>query len=183
MIIYNKRVIKLLLLSGVVLILGCNKTQEIKKDQDYLFIYSPKEVKSYKQEYYETVPVIDKLIPVKKDLSIEQKIKLLCKTLSEEYFSGLRIEVKKIDSTIDGNILHIELLENEGFDGPKGNESSWYNYFQGSTGGMCTTIILEETLLQRNYKGDWIDAVIFYYEGEGMGGWDHVMLEGELARY
>ncbi|MBN1187732.1 MAG: hypothetical protein JXB49_35995 [Bacteroidales bacterium] len=161
------------------LIIRCVRADNIDDPDDYLFIYGAKEVKAYKKDYNKDVPVITKIIPVDKDLSIEKKVQLLCDNLSKEYFSGLRLNVMKIEE----GTMHVELLENEDYNGPKEDESSWYNYFQGSTGGMRTTIILKETLLQRNYKGDWIDAVIFYYEGEEMGGWDHVMLDGILSRY
>ncbi len=30
---------------------------------------------------------------------------------------------------------------------------------QGSTGGKITTVSLEETILQREYNGNWIDGV------------------------
>ncbi|NLM92507.1 MAG: hypothetical protein GX168_06160, partial [Bacteroidales bacterium] len=57
----------------------------------------------------------------------------------------------------------------------------WYDYFQGSMGGMNTSIVLRESFLQPDYDGVWIDAVAFYYQGDPIGAWDHLLLEGLLA--
>jgi hypothetical protein len=133
-----------------------------------------------------TVPVIDKLIPISKKLSLKRKLLIISDSLSTGYFHNLKIVVKKIDSVKGKRVLYLELKEKNDYKGPGSLPSyqSWYDYFQGSTGGTSTTIILKETFLQRHYKGDWIDAIIFYYEGNEIGnGWDHIALGGKISRY
>jgi len=62
-------------------------------------------------------------------------------------------------------------LENSGFKTPdsSGKYLSWYDFFQGSSGGQHTTVVLTESILQRELKGDWINEVEFYYQNEKIG--------------
>ena len=49
-------------------------------------------------------------------------------------------------------------------------------------GGEQTTIILIESILQREFTGDWIDEVEFNYQSENIGEWDHAFLSGVIKR-
>jgi hypothetical protein len=67
----------------------------------------------------------------------------------------------------------------------RGSESaSWRTlYFQGSTGGACTTIMLVQTFLQNDYDGSWLDGVESYYDGRPISDqWDHIDLSGTKYR-
>jgi len=78
----------------------------------------------------------------------------------------------------------INLKENPGFiipDSP-GNYRNWHDFFQGSKRGELTTIILIESVLQREFAGDWIDEVENYYQSGKTGEWDHVFLSGIINR-
>ena len=111
-------------------------------------------------------------VAIREDLSLFEKLQLLADMLSRFRFGNLPINVLKIENRDTKKIAIVELEEKEGRYFPW----SWRGqYFQGSTGGAITTATLVETFLQRDYKGDWIDGVEFYYEGMPMrGDWDHV---------
>ena len=49
-------------------------------------------------------------------------------------------------------------------------------------GGEQTTIILVESILQREFSGMWIDEVEFSYQSEKIGDWDHAFLSGVIKR-
>jgi hypothetical protein len=49
-------------------------------------------------------------------------------------------------------------------------------------GGEATSIILKESILQRNYEGKWIDELEVYYQNEPIGQWDRVQLSGTILR-
>lgn len=152
---------------------------------DYLPLYAGKDVNIKKTGTIMTIPVIDKLIPIDNPLSIRDKVEVLADSISKNYFHELEIRVLKIDPANNRLVLHLELIEKDNYTGPGSLPpyQSWYDYFQGSAGGSNTTIILKETFLQRYYEGDWIDAILFYYQGEKMGEWDHVFLNGVLNRF
>lgn len=115
---------------------------------------------------------ISTYVAIRENLSLFEKLKLLADMLSRFRFGNLPINVLKIESRDTKKIAIVELEEKEGRYFPW----SWRGqYFQGSTGGDITTATLVETFLQRDYEGDWIDGVEFYYEGKPMrGDWDHV---------
>jgi hypothetical protein len=95
------------------------------------------------------------------------------------------MEALGIDKNGDNyKVLKVNLKENPGFKMPDslGHYRSWYDFFQGSMGGGRTTIILTESTLQKQYKGEWVDAVEFYYQNEKIGDWDHIFLSGIIKR-
>ncbi|OSA96991.1 UNVERIFIED_ORG: hypothetical protein B2H98_00310 [Clostridium botulinum] len=110
-------------------------------------------------------------IELNKNLSLEDKLKQLSKTLSEKVFDKLPIEVKSIE-TIDGKkIATINLDESATNKGVTSNadlkKPNWTaDKLQGSTGGEITENSLLETFLQVKYKGEWIDGVKFLYKNE-----------------
>ncbi|WP_252224169.1 MULTISPECIES: hypothetical protein [unclassified Clostridium] len=110
-------------------------------------------------------------IELNKDLSLEDKLKQLSKSLSEKVFDSLPIEVTSID-TVDGKkIATINLDESAANKGVTSNadlkKPNWVaNKLQGSTGGEISENSLLETFLQVKYKGEWIDGVKFLYKNE-----------------
>lgn len=101
-------------------------------------------------------------IEVAGNLSLEDKLKELSKTISEKKFNSLPIEVKSID-TVDGKkVATINLTDSA--------NSKWAQKFQGSTGGSVTSNTLIENFLQSNNKskGEWIDGVKFLYNNEAI---------------
>lgn len=136
---------------------------------------------------------------------LAERLQILADALSKRRFGNLPIEVIRVEERDGKKIALVNLMEtdwnrdllperkrlrNEG----KGEEAdslsrkmqraSWQTlYFQGSTGGACTTIMLVETFLQRGYDGIWLDGVEFYYEGKPISDqWDHISLSGTKYR-
>ena len=114
-------------------------------------------------------------VVVPEDLPLLQKVRFLADRLSTYRFRSLPIEVLEIENRKGKHIAVIDLQEDD--------RSIWSTYyFQGSTGGHMTQTILTKTLLQPDYRGEWIDGVEFYYEGKPMEEWDHINLTGTILR-
>ncbi|MHC1749291.1 MAG: hypothetical protein AB9856_13555 [Cellulosilyticaceae bacterium] len=117
---------------------------------------------------YEKKTEMETYIP--QSLTLDEKLNVLIKTLSEVQFGGLPIEVMSIEK-IDGKKVATvnlkESKENQGVTKPEDFKGdTWIGkYFQGSAGGSITATTLKETLLQKEYKGEWIDGVKFLYNG------------------
>lgn len=138
--------------------------QQHGKEENIIFPIYTANIDTYELEiaYYTSIP---------KSYSLNDKIDSLAQTISKNNFSNLPIEVVKIEQ-IDGKQIATinlkELPENQGINEPENIKGkTWkYQYFQGTTGAAITSIILEETFLQRAYDGEWIDGVQFLYENE-----------------
>ncbi|WP_051569077.1 hypothetical protein [Alkaliphilus transvaalensis] len=119
--------------------------------------------------------------------NVEDKLTLLGLQLSKYFFSELPILFKGIDLIEGEKIATFDLRE---FDVNIGEEDirnyqgkSWKgNFFQGSAGGAITSVRLIDSLLQRYYPDEWIDGIIFLYNGETENHYsDHVSgLVGEI---
>lgn len=114
-------------------------------------------------------------------LNIRQQLERLAGIISYAEFGGLPIEIMDIENHDGLDFVKINLKE----DGIKAKGLTWNgHYFQGSTGGRITEHTLRESFLQREYRGDWIDGVEFYYERRPMAecDWDHIYLKGLILR-
>ena len=163
---------------------GCNSTNTLDKVDEFV-LYQTIELYDSTSGSIKLNPVIDRIISIPANQSLEKKIKILLDSISKNNFNNLRIETLRIDESQNGyKSLKINLKENPGFIIPDslGKNRSWYDFFQGSSGGEHTTIILTESIFQRQYYGDWIDEVEFYYQDEKMGEWDHISLSGIIKR-
>jgi hypothetical protein len=69
--------------------------------------------------------------------------------------SGRRITWEGVDQTEQWDILALDLVDAEGAPGGR----SWYNAFQGSSGGAATQGLFVATFLQPAYCGDWYGGV------------------------
>lgn len=99
--------------------------------------------------------------------SIEEKLNLLLKEISALKFENAPINLVKVED----NIAYVDLNESS-------DKNYWSNtYFQGSTGGSITTYTLIESILQREYNGEWISGVYFTYEGKTDIEFDHVGID------
>lgn len=121
---------------------------------------------------------IQSYVHIKKDQVLINKITALSKTLSENSFNNLPIEVLNIEEKNGKSIAVINLKEskeNQGVnDYSKLKGYSWATkYFQGSTGGTITSKSLIETILQKEYAGEWIDGVKFLYNNKDID-FEHV---------
>ena len=91
---------------------------------------------------------------------------------------GRSVQWAGVEHTAQGDILILDLVDTEG----ASEQSSWYNAFQGSTGGAATQGFLAATFLQPAYSGDWYDGVRFLLNGEPVSEMDHVNLSGVFLR-
>lgn len=106
-------------------------------------------------------------------------LKLVASNLSKNNFTDMPMEIIGIEVIDDKEIALINIYETD--DSPR----SWIrHYFQGSTGGYITNAILVESFLQRETKlVNWIDGVMFTYNGKrGMMG-DHIEGLFEMVYY
>jgi len=169
----------------LMLVSGC-KSNTPSKEFDELALFTTIEVFDSTSLSYKLIPSVERLISIPKNGTIEKKISTLLDSVSNNNFHNLKIEVLSINENPEGKkSLLVNLKENPGFSIPDslGNYRNWYDFFQGSMRGEQTTIILIESLLQREFAGNWIDEVKFYYQNEEMGEWDHVFLSGTINRY
>lgn len=164
---------------------GCKMDKEpIAKHFDQFRIYVNKDT-SLENGIQTTVTSVGRKIEIPASLDLSDKIKILLDSISFHYFNNLPIELAKIDNSDDGlKILFINLKESSDYNGPGSVEpyKSWYDYFQGSSGGLNTTTILTRSILQKEYPGKWIDGVMFMYQGDSIGIWDHINLNGLILR-
>jgi len=170
---------------GLMLVSGC-KSSTATKEIDELALFTTIEVFDSTSLSYKLIPSVERLISIPKKESLEKKISTLLDSVSHNNFHNLKIEVLSLKEPTEGTkSLLVNLKENPGFIIPDslGNYRNWYDFFQGSMRGEQTTIILIESLLQREFAGNWIDEVKFYYQNEEMGEWDHVFLSGTINRY
>lgn len=103
-------------------------------------------------------------VSIDEKLSIEDKLNLVISEVSKVQFENAPIKCLKIKD----NIAYIDISEDQ-------NKKFWSNrFFQGSTGANITCYTLVESLLQREYKGEWIDGIYFTYGGEKDVEFDHL---------
>lgn len=172
--------------SILILLLVCScKSHVASKEVDEFAIFTTTEIFDSLSGYNRMDPSVDQLIRIARNQPLEKKISTLLDSISYIKFNNLKIEVLSINETPQGTkSLIVNLKENPGFIIPDslGKYHSWYEFFQGSMGGEQTTIILIESILQREFTGDWIDEVEFNYQNEQIGERDHVFLSGKIKR-
>jgi hypothetical protein len=147
----------------------------------------------------------DFAIAIPEELPLAERLQVLADALSRRRFGKLPIEIIGVEERDGKTIVLVNLLESDWnrdlfaeerrlwSEGKreeakslrrKSQKPTWRMlYFQGSTGGACTTIMLVDTFLQRGYDGTWLDGVEFHYEGEPISDeWDHIHLTGTKYR-
>lgn len=130
----------------------------------------------YRMEERSGNPYIKCYVAIPEDLPLAQKLSFLAQNLTEIQFPGLPIQIRKIEYRQGLKIAHVELID-------LSSEYTWEQRFQGSTGGGITQTALTYTLLQPDYKGEWIDGLQFFYRGRPMEDeYDHVNLSGIFLR-
>jgi hypothetical protein len=123
--------------------------------------------------------VLDHEIFVPQNYSLLEKLDALAAELSRSRFKGLPVEVMGIENQKGCKVAQVNLVEDPALRSDTGRPITWSGlYFQGSAGGSMTTGTLLRTFLQREYPGNWIDGVRFYYENQPIetAGFDHLEL-------
>lgn len=167
-----------------VLYWDCN-TPSSSQLEDKFALFSASEIFDSVNMSTKIVPVVDHYIKIKTGPDLLKTVNILLDSISKNSFHNLKIDAIRIEEKNNGSkLLIVNLLENEDFIIPDslGNYRTWYDFFQGSMGGEVTSIILKESVLQRNFKGEWIDEMQVYYQNEPIGQWDHIQLNGTLLR-
>lgn len=100
--------------------------------------------------------------------------------MSQLYYGNAPVKVDSIAHQEGEEIAYVNMSEP-----PGGATGFWLGfYFQGCTGGYITIYVLKESFLQREYPRDWVDGVIFCYQGKPImpDSWDHIFLDGHFSR-
>ena len=123
----------------------------------------------YTADNYTYEMIIAAYIYIPKETTLKKKLETLAKILSETHFDNLPIQVVRIEEINKKKIAIVNLeesAENQGVtDYEKLVGKTWTTlYMQGSCGGTVTSTTLIETMLQREYQGQWIDGVQFLYD-------------------
>ncbi|MDF2593889.1 MAG: putative lipoprotein [Clostridia bacterium] len=122
------------------------------------------DIDTYDKKQYDTIEITAQA-------TIEDKLKLIADQLSEAQFDGLPIEIQKIED-IDGKKIGIINLQEK--EKSSEGDKTWMNYLNaGSTGSAITLIALEESFLQKDLEGDWIDGIKIIHEGQAIEEMDH----------
>lgn len=113
------------------------------------------------------------IVSVLKLLPINKKMSHLALKLSNENFQGKPIVLKEIVIEEGKKIAYFDLQDkNKDISSP----DNWYSSFQGSTGAQSTLNSIVDTLLQKEFKGDWIDGINLTYNGQYIE-FDHISFE------
>lgn len=97
-------------------------------------------------------------------LGVADNIKKILNTISTKYFDGKPLELKTIETVNNKKIAVINL---------GGDKNYWHQKMQGSTGGQITEYTLIENILQRKYKGYWINGLKFTLDGKPFEATEH----------
>lgn len=105
-------------------------------------------------------------------LGVADNIKKILAQVSKEYFDGKTIELKDIETVNNKKIAVIDL---------KGDTEYWNQRMQGSVGGEITEYTLIENVLQKEYKGYWVNGVKFTLDGKQLKGSQHAEKLGQIT--
>ena len=155
----------LAILAGIVYRMDRPAEKQASKDSEFFAVYGiDRDINHEEINFYIKVP---------DSLSLLGKLEFVADRLSRFSFDSLPINVVGVEVREGKKVAIVDLCERE--------NSSIYNtwrtgYFQGSAGGWRTSITLDKTFLQSDYKGEWIDWVEFLYEGKKISNneWEHI---------
>jgi hypothetical protein len=181
----GKYLVVLFICVGCWLLAGCGacRREPVQEEFSRLTIFGARDTLLPGEMAMRTVAVAVHEISVPTAVALIEKVQLLADSLSALRFNGLEIEVLEITQASGyGRVLRVNLAEDAAFSGPGSLPpyQSWYDFFQGSAGGMETTITLRATFLQPGIDLEWVEGVQFYYDGNPIreGDWDHLILHG-----
>lgn len=144
-----------------------DEVENIKDEEEEKVVMSTFTIYSKDANTEEEVVAGD--VEIETEYDLDHQLNTLAEKMSELQFDSLPIIVTEIKDVNGKKVAVIDLSENK--DNTKDENGSfvnpsWYEYFQGSTGGSITEHTLITTMLQSDYTGEWIDGVQFTYEGE-----------------
>jgi len=128
---------------------------------------------------------VDHMVSFPKNQPLEFKVKALLDSISKYNFDSLILEYFSLTENPDSTkSLVVNLKESPTFIIPDsvGTFNSWYEIFLGSFGAEKTSVVLSNSILQKEFTGDWIDEVEFYYQNNKISDWDLPALSGVFKR-
>ncbi|MDK2563349.1 hypothetical protein QOZ84_07290 [Romboutsia sedimentorum] len=179
----NKRVVSLILISTTLLVSACTKenlnsdsiidvssSQAINNNEFYLenedtTAKDSNDSKKNSGTIKIPINIMSKYskdityLEVKEDSSLQEKLEIIIKTISREYFNGLPISV-----TVYGkNLAKIELKEPKDL---SNSRVSWKVDYLNEVTKEYTINTIIKNIIQEDYKGAWIEKIQLYYENE-----------------
>lgn len=159
----------LLMFLSLIVIAGCTgkKIKEEKGRESDEVISNPKVDNEAKDTFkiydvdsntYELVEPYD--FSVKSNESLNKKVDMIVKEIMDRWFVGLEYKTS-ITKEDNKQIVVIDLVD-KGIDTPNG----WYSKFQGSTGGRINSKRIINNIIQKDYKGEWVQGVKVLYNGQ-----------------
>lgn len=144
------------------------KLEEINKEN--INIKNPKGEMDFKLYTFDSEDTDKRIIlkdihNIDKDDTLENKINDLLLSLKKDYFKDEKANMQL--KSINDGIATINLVD----------ENAWRQQFQGSTGGYINQKTIVETLLQRDYDGEWIKGVDVLIDGKKQEVFDHASFE------
>ena len=109
--------------------------------------------------------VVRAVIPLPVATGMPARVQSLADALSKRNFRGLPIVLIDLTKQNGKLIAHIDLREGKTLQQTDVLNSWAQNFFQGTAGGRVTSQALIKTFLQEEYRGEWIDGVVFSYQG------------------
>lgn len=105
---------------------------------------------------------------------LKDKLNDLCLALQKDFFKegNALIRLEGIDSN---GVATVNLVNSV--------EGAWNKHFAGSTGGYISQMTIIDTLLQKDYDGEWIKGLKILIDGEsGLDKYDHAPFEESYNR-
>lgn len=128
----------------------------------------------YAMDVDSTQRITVSFVGIERTRDLHGRLEEVAKALGDDVFEELLITLKEV-TTVDGKEIATFNLKDV-----TGIEMAWgESYFQGSTGGSATIMALTETLLQKDYQGEWVDGVKFLYEDKSIE-FEHVESLGDI---
>jgi hypothetical protein len=162
-----------------------NVSNNLTEEENSSDIVESEKFTIYSKDVNTDAEVVLGTVSIDSTKTLEEKLNILAKELSNDAFDNLPIELSEI-TEVDGKKVAVFNLEEQGNNATETDYSkyegiSWFNnHFQGSAGGNITTYTLNKTLLQGDYTGEWIDGVKYLYKGEAIV-FEHVESLGNIT--
>lgn len=98
------------------------------------------------------------IIAIDKGKTVQENVKKVAEKAMSIFYKDNKYEISFREEK-GKNIIVLNLIDEKG-------SNAWYQTFQGSTGGLVNSKRIIENILQRDYKGKWIDGLNVLYNGK-----------------
>lgn len=156
----------MIIIVGVsIVFIGCNANKTKEESDEIVASVNQKQTTNEGFKIYDVdINTYEMVKPydffVNSNESLDKKVKLIVDEIMNKWFRGLEYTVL-LEKRSGKDIVVINLIEEGGPDTPSG----WYSQFQGSTRARVNSKRIVNNILQKEYKGEWIDGVEILYNG------------------